>query len=152
MPQPIENLAQHFAQLLLQNQAQAVPQDETEEPDCHTIDINSRRHTNVRSVGCEYVAHSAYQDLGFDDLFRRLKFSEKQRLAAAASIIGRAIHPSSERSLYGYLQNQSYLDGLLKTNFAKLSLDSLYSASDSLFSFKNVIEKHLKKREESLFN
>ncbi len=151
-PPHIENLAQHFAQLLLRDRIQTVQQTESDESDCHTININSIRHTSVRSIGCEYVAYSAYCDLGFDDLFKRLKFSEKQRAAAAASIIGRAIHPSSERSLYRYVQSRSALDSLLKISFSKLSLDSLYLISDHLFSFKKVIEKHLKKTEESLFN
>ncbi len=151
-PQHIESLAQHFAKLLLQNHSQAIEEALEEEAEYHTVDLHSVRHTDVRSIGCEYIAHSAYCELGFDGLFRQLRLSEKQRLAAAATIIGRAVHPSSEHSLHNYLQSRSALDSLLKTSFAKLSLDSLYSISDNLFNSKKSIEKHLQNTEETLFN
>ena len=153
-PDYIENLAQHFAKLLLQKNSLVKSLDEIpkENPDYHRVDINSIRHTSVRTIGCEHIAYYAYQELGFDDLFNRLKFTPKQKVIAAAAIIGRALFPLSERALHDRLKSRSGLDELLQTSFAKLSLDKLYLISDDLYSSKKAIEKHLREREQTLFN
>lgn len=153
-PEHIESLAQHFSQLLLQKNSLVQPIEEESEHavDYQRIDINNIRHTSVKSIGCEYIALSAYRELGFDEIFSRLNFSSKQKFIAASSIIGRAVHPSSERALYGYLKNRSALDTLLKSSFSKVSLDHLYFISDDLYDSKKAIEKHLRERERSLFN
>lgn len=153
-PDHIESLAQHFADLLLHKKSLVQPiEDPTEESkDFQSVDINSIRHTRVRSIGCEYVALSAYNQLGLDSLFARLNFSEKQRTLAAATIIGRAIFPSSERALHNHLQFRSGLDELLGTSFATLNLIQLYLISDDLYLKKDVIEEHLREKEKTLFN
>lgn len=149
----IENLAQHFAKLLLQKNYSHIPENQDAKvPDYHLIDINSIQHTSVRSIGSEYVAFTAYQELGFSKLFDHLRFSKKQKEAATASIIGRAIFPSSERALHNRLVFRSGLAELLQTSFAKLSLDSLYHISDEIYGSKKIIEKHLREREKTLFD
>jgi len=152
-PDHIENLAQHFAKLLLQKRsAEESPKAESNDPDYQCIDINSIRHTGVKTIGSEYIAYSAYQELGFSKLFENLRFSSKQKEAAAAAIVGRVIFPTSERALHNRLVFRSGLENLLQTSFAKLSLDSLYSISDDLLDSKKMIEKHLREREKTLFN
>jgi transposase len=147
-------LAQHFASLLLQKHSLVQPIEEPPQDinDFQCVDINSIRHTSVRSIGCEHVALSAYNQLDFNGLFTRLNFSTKQISFAAAAIIGRAIYPVSERALHNQLQFRSGLDELLGTSFAKLSLDQLYFISDDLYRSKKVIEKHLREQEKTLFN
>lgn len=153
-PEHIESLAQHFANLLLHKKALVQPIEEPNEDvtDFQCVDINSIRHTSVKSIGCEHVALSAYNQLDFNGLFARLNFSTKQTSYAAAAIIGRAIYPVSERALHNQLQFRSGLDELLGTSFARLSLDQLYFISDDLYRSKKVIEKHLHEKEKTLFN
>lgn len=113
-PDHIESLAQHFAHLLLHKKSLVQPIEKPSEEikDFQCVDINSIRHNSVRSIGCEYVALSAYIQLDFNNLFARLNFSEKQKLLAAATVIGRAIYPSSEKALHNHLQFRSGLDEL----------------------------------------
>lgn len=153
-PDHIEGLAQHFSQLLLKKNDQIQPVEDTSETetDYYPINIKNIRHTSIRKVGCEYIALAAYQELAFNEIFDRLNFSPKQKLMAAATIIGRAVHPSSERSLHDHLKSRSALDKLLGTSFAKLSLDQLYSISDDLYQSKGKLETHLREREKTLFN
>lgn len=148
----IESLAQHFAQLLMHKKELIKPVEDRSKTDYHRVDLNSIHHKNVRKIGCEYIALSAYRELAFDDIFERLNLSPKKKLVAAAAIIGRAIYPFSERSLHDHLKSRSGLDALLDTSFAKLSLDQLYLISDDLYQSKNKIEKHLREKEKTLFN
>lgn len=152
-PNYIENLAQHFAKLLLLQQSAVQTIEDTQEPsDFQNIDINTICHTKVRTIGPEYVALSAYRELDFDGVFSRLNFTEKQRHAAAASIIGRAIYPSSERALHTHMLSRSGLDQLLNVSSPNLTLDQLYSISDHLYDAKDTLERYLRKREKTLFN
>lgn len=151
----VEGLAQHFAKLLRQKQASTtteIVKPQHEENDFHTVDINNIRHTNVRTIGPSYIALEAYKELGFNELFSDLRFTEKQQSIAAAAIIGRAVYPSSEHALHKWLKFTSGLDELLGISFAKLSLDQLYFISDDLYKSKRKIEKHLLERERTLFN
>ncbi len=150
----VESVSQYFSKLLLQKtpllKSIEVPNDNV--CDFHNVDINNIHHTNVKSIGAEHIVHSAYQELGFDEIFDSLHFSDKQKFCAASTIMGRALYPYSERSLYHHLTKNSALDELLFSSFSKLSLDQLYSISDKLYGSKNSIEKQLRKRERSLFN
>jgi transposase len=67
-------------------------------------------------------------------------------------IIGRLVHPGSERHLHRWAQYLSGLDELIKTDFTHLSLNSLYKVTDLLYEHKTEIEKHLRARENDLFS
>jgi transposase len=150
----IESLAQHFAQLLFQKEINSNKNEkkESNQTDFHSVDINNIQHTDIRTIGPEYVALHAYEELNFDKIFTHLKFSDKQKTIAAAAIIGRAVYPSSERALHNKLQYRSGLDELLKTSFARTSLDQFYRISDAIYNQKKAIESHLREREKILFD
>ncbi len=67
-------------------------------------------------------------------------------------IIGRLVHPGSERHLHRWAQHLSGLDELIKTDFNQLSLNSLYKVTDLLYEHKAEIEAHLRQRENDLFS
>jgi hypothetical protein len=48
--------------------------------------------------------------LGFFDLFQQLGFTQSQSDLATLLIVGRYVHPSSERELRRYAKEQSALD------------------------------------------
>ena len=149
----IESLAQHFAKHLLIQQSPGPLVSESQElPDFQNVDINAIRHTKVRTIGPEYVAFSMYQELGFDKVFSRLRLTEKQKQAAAATIIGRAIFPSSERKLHTRLLGVSDLSQFFNMERPCITLDELYQISDNILSSKKNLETHLREREKTLFN
>ena len=68
--------------------------------------------------------------LGFLDLFKQLGFTQMQSDLAALLIVGRYIHPSSERELRRYAKEQSAIDELLETSFLPIGNNALYRTSD----------------------
>ncbi len=122
------------------------------EKDIQNVDLNSLKHTEVRSIGAEHVALSVYKELEIDKVLKENGFSEHQREVAALSIIGRLVYPESEKSTREWAINKSGLDSLLNTSFSKLSNNSLYRITDKLYSLKETLESHLIEKERSLLN
>ena len=152
----IEFLSEHYASLIqakrISEQRNIATIIETEEAEYETVNVKSIKNKNIRTVGAEYVALFAYQDLGFSKLLSDLDFNERQRHLAALSIIGRLVHPSSENDTREWIRHVSGLDQLLNTSFKNLSNNALYRIADKLHEHKTSIENHLENREKELFN
>ena len=130
----MEALAQHFAQLLIRKRlTEKTPQPSTEEDqDFHSVNVNGIASSETKFIGPEYVGLEAMRSLGFFDLFGQLGFTETQCDFATLLIVGRLVHPSSERELSRYATEQSGLDELLQSSFAHIGQNALYLASDLL--------------------
>jgi hypothetical protein len=150
----IENLATHYANLVIQQRITLSKHqiEKTQEAEYETIDINSVSNSKVRTIGAEYVGYATFKKLGLDTLFHQLGLSEQQIDLAALSIVGKLVHPASERRIRAWAQHLSGLDELLNTDFTHLSNNALYRTSDLLLSYKSQIERHLKLRERDLFS
>jgi len=120
--------------------------------DYQNIDIESIKHTDVRTIGAEHVAYSAYKELEIDNVLKSHGFNECQRNQVALSIIGRLVFPESECATREWAMGKSGLDMLLNTSFSALSNNSLYRISDKLLSIKDDLEKHLVLKERNIFN
>jgi hypothetical protein len=68
-----------------------------QEPDWETIDLNSLSQSESRTVGAESVGYEAFKRLGFPQMLSRLGFKEEQIHKVALLVIGRLVHPASER-------------------------------------------------------
>ena len=152
----IKFLADHYSTLIqekrLSEQRNIETVIESEQPEYETVNIRSIKSKNIRTLGAEYVALSAYKDLGLDDLFFDLGFNERHRHLAALSIIGRLVNPDSENATREWVRNISGLGQLLNTSYQNLSNNALYRIVDKIYDHKNLIENHLQKREKNLFN
>jgi transposase len=150
----IEQLATHYARLIIRNQlAVAVHHDLPADPlQYETIALDSISNCTSRTIGAEYVGLSLYRQLGLDGLFQRLGFSDREQQLAALSIVGRLVHPGSERDTRQWAQQLSGLDELLDTDFTPLSNNALYRSLDLLLSHQEAIEAHLKLTERTLFS
>ena len=147
-------LATHYAKLIIHKRLR-VAADNTREAtaaDYETVDLNSLSNSKGRTIGAEYVGLSMYRQLGLDRLLERLGLSQVQRQLAALSIVGRLVHPGSERRTRKWAQHLSALDELLGTDFTHLSNNALYRSSDLLLSHQEEIEEHLRLKERSLFS
>jgi transposase len=80
-----------------------------------------------------------------------LGLSGKQVDLAALLIIGRLLHPASERATRIWAKNVSALDELMGTDFRHLSNNALYRTSDLLMERRDEIEAALARREKNLF-
>jgi transposase len=153
LDQTLENAAQRYAAWVIQKLS--VPLDEGSlsgsQHDYHSVDVNRIAVLEPRSIGAETLALSALKQLKLDEKLRALGFIEKDVGAAIGTIIGRMVHPGSERETHRWLQENSALDELIDYDYEKLSLDRLYQVADKLLTHKKAIESHLERQEERLF-
>ena len=122
------------------------------EQDFQSVDVNAIASSEGKSIGAEHVGLEVMKKLGFFKLFRQLKFKKKIMDMAALLIVGRLVHPCSERELKRYAQEESGLDELLQTDFSHLANNALYETSDILFSHKHTIEQFLSNQSKKLLS
>ncbi|MBW2135866.1 MAG: IS1634 family transposase [Deltaproteobacteria bacterium] len=139
----LEALAQHYASLLRQKEFSRAASAEPPEAQWETVDLASLHTGECRTLGGEAVAWKAFQDLGFPQILEDLGFSQSQLQQAALLIIGRLLHPASERQTALWAQEISALGELLGADFRYLSNNALYRLSDLLVAHRGEIETRL---------
>jgi transposase len=146
----LEALAQHFAKLLVKKKMAENNEFKLSEQDFQSVDVNAISSSEGKSMGPEHVGLEAMKQLGFFKLFRQLKFERRTMHLAALLIIGRLVHPSSERELKRYAEQESGLDELLEADFSQLANNALYETSDALIFHKDTIEQFLRNHSKKL--
>lgn len=144
----IERLANQYAQALIRKYE--TEYDDTP-PDFQKVDINSATTSEQRTIGAEYTALSFLKKLELEQLFFELGLSQRETHVAELLIIGRMVHPSSERQTHLWAQQVSGLADLLETDFQHLSLNTLYEVSDKIHEHQQAIESYLAAKERDLF-
>jgi transposase len=150
-PDHIETLAQHYAQLIRQKEMQSLPGTEKALSDWYTVDLNSFAPGQSRTIGGESLGYDAFQKLDFPRMLANLGLSPEQIQQAALLIIGRLLHPASERETAIWGKELSGLDELLGSSFGHLGNNALYRLCDRLLKRRDEIEKHLAGRERNLY-
>ena len=148
-PPHIESLAHYYAGMLRRKEMQSVLAPE--QPDWETVDLNSLSQSEVRTIGAESVAWHAFNRLGFPQILSNLEFSQEQIDRAALLVIGRLIHPASERETAYWGKEKSALQELIGTDFDHLSNNTLYRLSDQLLKHRDEIERELAERERDIY-
>ncbi len=148
-PANVESLAQHYAQMLRQKEMRAVPS--SQEAVWEKINLNSLGHGEPRTLGGEVVAYWAFQNLGLPEILGGLGLKEEQIQQAALLVIGRLLHPDSERETALWVKHISALGDLLGADFQHLSNNALYRLSDELVRYREGIEDRLAQRERGSF-
>ena len=155
IPAGIEALARHYTKQILRKQRSEKKETHIleNEQDFRNVDINAVSSSDGKSIGPEHVGFEAMKALGFFDLFRQLGFSQDESNLATLQIVGRLVHPGSERELRRYAKEQSALDELLGTDFSSyIGHNMLYHNSDLLFKYKEAIEYFLRMRSREIFS
>jgi transposase len=150
-PDNIETLAQHYAQLIRQKEMQSLPEAAKALNDWDSVDLNSFAPGQSRTIGGEALGYAAFQKLDFPRLLAKLGLSPEQIQQAAFLIIGRLLHPASERETMVWGQELSGLDEMLGVSFEHLSHNALYRLSDRLLEKRDEIEEQLAERERNLY-
>ena len=151
-PNEISTLAKKYARTIIRQQSIAIDEDKDVISDYHTIDVNSIDNEDVRTVGAEHVVLETIKELDIDRKLKSLGLNRLQISVALAVIAGRMIVPGSERATHQWMQNTTGLDGLIGADYSRLSLDSVYRASDLLLKNKDALEQHLRGTEGRLFD
>jgi transposase len=150
-PDHIETLAQHYAQLIRQKEMQSLPVVEKPLSDWHMVDLHSVTPGQSRTIGGESLGYDAFQKLDFPRILANLGLSPEQIQQAALLIIGRLLHPDSERETAIWGKELSGLDELLGTSFVHLANNTLYRLSDRLLEKRDEIEEQLANKERNLY-
>jgi transposase len=150
-PDHIETLAQHYAQMIRQKEMQSLPTAEKPVNDWHTVDFHSFIPGQSRTIGGESLGYDAFQRLGFPRMLSNLGLSPEQIQQAALLIIGRLLHPASERETAIWGKELSGLDEMLETSFEHLANNTLYRLSDRLLEKRDEIEERLSETERKLY-
>jgi len=143
----IEKLAQKFARLFIEKHGL-----DNETDNYQSVDVQSLQNHRVRHIGGEYLGAAFFKKLQLAECLKGCGFTQRQIEIAMLLIIGRLVHPGSERHLHNWANNISGLDELINTDFEQLSLNSLYKVSDLLYEHKAAIEHHLRHRANDLFS
>ena len=164
MPERIESVALHLAEILWQKSVKPTPQL-AESPrnapgkivkidagvDFQMVDVNNILHPPPRSIGAEYVAYHAYKTLGLSKKLGEMGLSAQQNRLITALVISRAINPGSDHATWDWLRKKSALHELLGVDFEFIPIYRFYEAADDLYARKRRIEKYLTETERSLF-
>jgi len=159
----VEKLAAHYAQMILSkslNQAasggdQAGVIEDATPPQSTTnyqnVDINSVQTSESKSIGAEYVMAEQMSQYGFDRILGELDFSPKQIDYAKHLIIGRAVHPSSERELARWINDDSAIKELIGSTEAVYD-NALHRTAVMLQEQGDAIQKRLRLKAKDLFS
>jgi len=154
-PEQVEQLAHHYANTIIHNGFLGTASQDVVKsapPTFESVDLSSLENTQCRTIGAEYVGWWMVRSLGLDQLFRQLGWSASQSQVAILAIVGRLVHPGSERQTRAWAQHLSGLDEFLGTDFRHLSHNALYRVADLLLKHKRAIEEHLHRSERDLFS
>ena len=152
----ITKLADHFAALILKSKLNEAEEkrdidSEIQEPVYETVDITTVSNSDSRTIGAEHAALSMIEEYGFDKILKELNFTEKEINYAKMLIVGRLVHPGSERETVRWLKEDSGLIELLKTDI-KIYDNALHRVSKLLVKHHKEIEKKLSVRAKRLFS
>ena len=123
-----------------------------EQQDVVAVDLNSVQMTESRGIGAELVAREMWDRLELTPILEGCGFSEKELAVAQALILGRLIHPASERATHRWFNEQSALSEMMTYNILGLGKDSYYAIGDRLFESGPAIEQALYNKETTLFS
>ena len=150
-PQHVESAAQSIA---IRSWARDLNGDKLATGSVVTVDFDTMKHTDVRSVGCERLCLQALEDLQqLGRTLEELGMSELDTRRALALVAAKMIHPASERETSRRIKDNSSLPELLGlTRSRDLERKTLYRIGDCLWKRQAEIEKHLFRRERDLLN
>ena len=153
----ISKLAEHFASLIQKNKLKKAEAEERENkaeikcPVYKTIDVTTVSSSDSKTIGAEHAVLSMIEEYGLDKILKGLNFSEKEINYAKMLIVGRLVHPGSERKTVTWLKERSGLSELLKTDI-KIYDNALHRVSKLLVKHHKEIERKLSVRAKSIFS
>ncbi|QII11971.1 hypothetical protein KsCSTR_25920 [Candidatus Kuenenia stuttgartiensis] len=154
----IEAKARHYASQIRQERLDRAQERITggesagEEPAQYEhVNINSLITNDAKTVGAEHVAISQMNEYGFDKILQGLDFTDDQIAYSKMLIVGRMVHPGSERDTVRWLSETSGAGELLDSG-VKLYDKALHRAAVLLWENHAAIEQELSKRAREIFS
>ncbi|MFT5085441.1 MAG: hypothetical protein ACI9Y1_003502, partial [Lentisphaeria bacterium] len=110
----LEVKAQRYASLLLAKLSTPISESSPDQNDIvahdyQSVDIHRLSVSDARGIGSETLSVAMFERLKLDEKLTACGFNKKELSAALGTIVGRMIHPSSERETHRWLQQNSAL-------------------------------------------
>jgi hypothetical protein len=152
----IEKLAKHYARVIikerLNKESEIIERESGKEKfEYETVDINSVSTSDSRTIGVEHVVTSSMQEYNLDRILKKLKFTDHQIDYAKMLIAGRLAHPASERETVRWINENSAICELLKTD-SKVYDNALHRESGLLLENHEEIEQSLSETAREIFD
>jgi len=106
---------------------------------------------DAKTIGAEHVALSQMNEYGFKKILEDLNFTDNQIVYAYMLIIGRMVHPGSERETVRWLQEASGVGELLSSNL-KVYDSALHRTAALLWENYEYIEQRLSEKAKEVFS
>ncbi len=115
------------------------------------VDVNSLITNDAKTIGAEHVVVSQMNEYGFDKILHGLDFTKDQITYSKMLIVGRMVHPGSERETVRWLSETSGVGELLGAE-VKLYDTALHRTAVLLWENHAAIEQELSKRAREIFS
>ncbi len=146
----IDNLAQYYSDRIFSMRAKTAEKSSREKKrNFQSVDVDSMDALNVRSLGPEYVGHMMWKELNIDKVLSKKGVPKNLIPIAEALILGRLIHPKSERGTREWVENTSSLTlssaGILRHVRSMPITVPLICSTDARMLWRNIgrlIEKY----------
>ena len=144
----VEALAQkHFARIIEKDRI-----DTLNGRDYQVIDTGTVENKDIREVGTEWMCAQAVAQLGIAECLAVQGWDEQAVQLAVTHIISRAGYPASELRTAQWIKDNSAVCELTGYPIEKITKDKLYGISHKLSGVKDILEQHLCKRTNELFD
>jgi len=146
----IENLAQHYASLIIEGNI--IQETFTGEREYEEIDISSFKTRNSRSIGGEHVSITMLRRIKLEEILREIELKEEEIKIAEILIVGRMVNPGSEMETYRWSKEMSSIGEILEIKLEHISHNEYYRVGDILQRNKGRIEERLREAERDMFS
>ena len=116
------------------------------------IDMQSINNKDVVELGAEWMCLQTLERLGVGAFLRACNFTDQETRLALSHIVSRAVYPASELKTVSFMQENSSICELTGIEPQTITKDRLYKISHKLYSHKQVLENHLSKKTNELFD
>lgn len=144
----LESLAQQYALQIISSQSKS---SETVETDYQSIDINSIKQVNPKTIGAEHIVYETIKELELPNLFEQLDLTPIAINSAIGTLIAKTINPVSDKRSIEWLRDTSGAGELYDCDYNNISNNSFYRAADILLIHKDKIEQHLYNKTKQIF-
>lgn len=108
-------------------------------------------HEDTKPIGVLLPLRQAWESLGLSDFLSSKGMTDRRINAAQLCVYNRLVDPCSEHELPVWAETMA-VDELLNDKFGFYGKEIYYRAGDDLLNHSVALEKHLRTREENLFN
>lgn len=116
------------------------------------VNMDTLQHSNAREIGAENIAYQTWEKLQLTPLLLSVGFTPEQAMFAATQVVSRAVYPASELKTARWIKENSAVCELTGYDLNQVTKDRLYKSALDLYRVKDVLEKHLSKRTNELFD